>query len=326
MIVPLRARLLLAVGLLSPSLGMAQGRGIDVTYGRWWHGAPANLYTASYSRPLLGPFDYGIGVTHLDDSRALDDRTQTGAEVSLGWGKRGGGPYVVAAGGLAMRHMDRNVDAGWSAGAGYAWRPLSFLTLGLEARYRVEDRNARGFWQLDPVDRRGWVVQARLGFGASYPTRRRPVYEAPKGSEVREYARAAGASGEAAETAVQVVQTALDAMGTPYRWGGDGDNGYDCSGLIQFAYGQHGILLPRVSRDQARTGLLIERDLAQLRPGDILGFADGGNGISHVGLYVGEGRFIHSSSSGVKLSSLDGADPDGRYWRQRWAVVRRVLN
>jgi cell wall-associated NlpC family hydrolase len=115
-------------------------------------------------------------------------------------------------------------------------------------------------------------------------------------------------------------------MGTPYRWGGTGEDGYDCSGLIQYAYGEHGILLPRTSRDQSRLGVLVGKDISELRPGDILGFSTTGAGVTHVGLYVGDGSFIHSASSGVKVSSLDGSDGDSRYWRQRWISARRILN
>ncbi len=122
-----------------------------------------------------------------------------------------------------------------------------------------------------------------------------------------------------------MVETALDVMGTPYRWGGNDQDGYDCSGLIQYAYGEHGILLPRVSRDQARMGTAVDRDAGRLAPGDILAFSVDGGGVSHVGLYVGDGRFIHSASSGVKLSSLSADDPDSRWWRARWVGARRVL-
>lgn len=320
-------------GLLGPSSAAAQARGIDFTYGRWWHGAPADAYAASYSRHLFGPLDYGVGLTHLDDARALDDRTQTGGELSVAVGRDGSGLYVVGTSGLAMRHGDRNVDAAWSAGAGYALRPLSFLSVGVEVRYRVEDRNVQGFWQLDPVDRRGVLVLARIavGGGTPGPTGRGgrgtvPRYDAPRETDVASLARSRGASDEAAEAAAGVVRSALDAMGTPYRWGGSDANGYDCSGLIQFAYGEQGILLPRTSSDQARLGILVEREPAALRPGDILGFAANGRGVSHVGLYVGDGLFIHSSSSGVKLSSLSAADGESRYWRERWAVARRILN
>src|SRR5207253_7944635 len=89
--------------------------------------------------------------------------------------------------------------------------------------------------------------------------------------------------------AVDVVQTALEALGTPYIWGGTADNGFDCSGLIQYAYGQHGIRLPRMSRDQARVGGEVTPLIDALRPGDILLFsARPGAGVTHVGMYVGE--------------------------------------
>ncbi len=82
--------------------------------------------------------------------------------------------------------------------------------------------------------------------------------------------------------------------------------------------------MPRVSRDQVRTGRFVEPRLDALRPGDILGFSEGGR-VSHVGLYVGEGRFIHSSSTGVKLSGLDASDGESRWWRDRWVSARRIV-
>ena len=71
----------------------------------------------------------------------------------------------------------------------------------------------------------------------------------------------------------QIVATALTVMGTPYRWGGTNTDGFDCSGLIQYAYGQHGITLARRSVDQARAGSEVARELSALEPGDILTFA-----------------------------------------------------
>ena len=321
----------LPAGLSAGSLS-AQGRSIDFTYGRWWRDDPAVSYTVALRRPLLGPFDLGLGVSHLDDSRSTIDRTQTGADVSIGLGRSGTGLYLVASTGLAMRHDDGNLDANWSAGGGYGLRLLSFLTLAIEGRYRVEDSRVQGFWSLEPLDRRGFVLMGRLGIGSRPPKRpvspspREPSFSPPTNREVRRSARHDGVSQESAALSVEVVRTALEAMGSPYRWGGSDEEGYDCSGLIQYAYGEHGILLPRVSRDQVRTGSLIERAVTALRPGDILGFALTGGGVSHVGLYVGDGMFIHSASSGVKLSSLTASDPDNRWWRDRWVTVRRVLN
>jgi cell wall-associated NlpC family hydrolase len=115
-------------------------------------------------------------------------------------------------------------------------------------------------------------------------------------------------------------------MGTPYKWGGEGGNGFDCSGLIQYAYGSQGIVLPRRSTDQAREGVAVDRSLDAVLPGDILTFSNSGNGdVSHVGLYVGNGQFIHSASAGVQISRLSPDDTYGKWWWQRWVGARRIV-
>lgn len=122
-----------------------------------------------------------------------------------------------------------------------------------------------------------------------------------------------------------LVAAARDAMGQPYRHGGQGSGGFDCSGLIQSIYARFGLALPRVSREQARAGREVPRQVAALRPGDILAFANGGDIVTHVGLYVGDGRFIHSARTGVRESALSEDDPDGRWYVRRWVGARRVL-
>ena len=95
---------------------------------------------------------------------------------------------------------------------------------------------------------------------------------------------------------------------------------------MQYAYGEHGIRLPRRARDQADAGLAVTPVVEALRPGDILLFAaEHGAGVTHVGLYAGEGKFIHSSGAAVKLSLLDPHDPNGAYWLARWVGVRRII-
>ncbi|MFQ5551157.1 MAG: C40 family peptidase, partial [Gemmatimonadales bacterium] len=293
-----------AVGLVGALDLPAQG--FEVSYGSWWYGDRAIVSGASLYRSLGGSLSYGIGVFHIDDSRSVTDRTSTGGELALALGRDGTGLYVLASGGLSVRHEDGDIDAFWVGGVGYALRPLSFVSVDAGVRYRYEDRRLRGFWQLDGRDRQGLELRASLTIGSGTsgargrPRRRtggspEPTYQPPSGDELFEAARDAGASADVARTAQSVVETALSAMGTPYEWGGNDENGFDCSGLIKYAYEQHGIILPRVSRDQARVGRPVESRVTALRPGDILGFSIEGDRVTHVGLYVGDGRFIHSA-------------------------------
>jgi cell wall-associated NlpC family hydrolase len=342
MIFHFRMRLCAAFLFAAAAPLAAQNPRVELAYGPWWHGSVSSTFTASYFNRLVGPFDYGLGLVHLRTATDFGDRRQTGGELSLAIARDGVGPYAVAAAGLIMGHGgpdgaggDGSVHALWSAGAGFAVSPFRFLSLGLEARYQVEDSQIHGFWRSHPDDLRGVVVQVRaaVGFGGS-SRRSAPAtgstaqaeFQPPSESEIT---RAAGGDGDAPEAALlrtQVVETALEVMGTPYRWGGSDGNGFDCSGLIQYAYGEHGLILPRVSHDQARTGMAVDRGVANLLPGDILGFSVERSGITHVGLYVGDGMFIHSASGGVKLSSLTESDPDNRWWQQRWVATRRIIN
>ena len=230
---------------------------------------------------------------------------------------------------MGMKHYDGNLDAFWSAGAGWALRALPFMSIAVEGRYRTEDQYSRGFWDLNATDRRGFAVSVGVTMGFAGRSRRAPVpspgFEPPSSRDLERAARDRGVSKAGSAIAGDVVATALDVMGTPYKWGGTGENGYDCSGLIQYAYGQQGIILPRVSREQARLGMMVDRQIDTLHPGDILGFSVEGAGVTHIGLYVGEGRFVHSASGGVKVSNLTATDPDSIWWQRRWIVARRIL-
>lgn len=118
-----------------------------------------------------------------------------------------------------------------------------------------------------------------------------------------------------------MVDVALESIGTPYEWGGTGANGFDCSGLIQFAYERFGIRLPRTSAGQIRSGFSVDPVPGRLHPGDILGFSDGRGGkTSHVGLYIGADEFIHSGSDGVRISTLRSP-----HWRERLVAARRIV-
>ena len=118
-----------------------------------------------------------------------------------------------------------------------------------------------------------------------------------------------------------VLQKALALLGTPYRWGGtDPDKGFDCSGLVGYVFRNAlGIELPRVSRDMAKNGELIT-DRTKLAAGDLVFFGRKGR-VNHVGIYVGDGRFVHAPSRGkdVTVSSLEQG-----YWSGRFMQARRV--
>lgn len=350
----------LAAGFLAAAAAPAPGQRLafEAAYGFWLtdDDTTSRVFHAGVTRPLLGPLGWGFAFVHVQDTRDSLARTLSGGEVSLAIGRDGPGPYALGAVGLGLVHASTSMDAFWSLGAGYAARLLPSLTLGIEGRYRVEDTRMHGFWQIDPADRRGLQLQARVSFGigagrgsgergaapsyagsnpvtvtrtsdgASPPESTAPG-SPPPANDPYTAALNAGATAEAARLTASVVETALAAMGSPYQWGGSSANGFDCSGLIQYAYGQYGVVLPRMSRDQARMGQAVDRDVNALRPGDVLAFSEAGTAsrVTHVGLYVGDGRFIHSSSTGVKLSSLVGTNGEGDWWRRRWVGTRRIV-
>jgi cell wall-associated NlpC family hydrolase len=85
------------------------------------------------------------------------------------------------------------------------------------------------------------------------------------------------------------------------------------------------VTLPRTSAEQAREGRAVGKNPSKLYPGDLLTFSNQGGAVTHVGLYIGGGRFIHSATRGVQISVLSADDPYGRWWWKRWVGVRRIV-
>ena len=115
-----------------------------------------------------------------------------------------------------------------------------------------------------------------------------------------------------------VLQAAVGVKGRPYRLGASGPNAFDCSGLVHYAHQQAGISVPRTTSRQYREARPVDRN--SMREGDVIFFAVDGISISHVALYAGNGRFIHSPSPGSRVS---WASLDNSYWSSRFAGVGR---
>ena len=126
------------------------------------------------------------------------------------------------------------------------------------------------------------------------------------------------ASSEKEGRVQQLLKRALTLLGTPYRWGGTTTAGFDCSGLVGYVFRTAlGIELPRVSRDMATRGESVSRD--ELIEGDLVFFSRG-KVVDHVGIYIGNGQFVHAPRTGrdVSVSKLDG------YWARHFVSARRV--
>lgn len=120
-----------------------------------------------------------------------------------------------------------------------------------------------------------------------------------------------------------LVVTTMGFLGVPYRRGGNTvETGFDCSGFVRAMYNQTvGHLLPRRAEEQAAATQKIDR--SELKPGDLVFFNTMRRAFSHVGIYVGEGKFIHSPKPGAQVRL---EDMSGSYWQRRFSGARRVLS
>lgn len=147
------------------------------------------------------------------------------------------------------------------------------------------------------------------------------------GRLIAAYDAGAGTPGEGASPkdgkTQSLLSRAMGLLGTPYRWGGvSPDSGFDCSGLVSYVFRTAlGIELPRVSRDMAKIANGQTIDRSALTAGDLVFFGRTGKRIDHVGIYVGEGRFLHAPSTGkdVRVDSMNSG-----YWANRYLQARRV--
>jgi cell wall-associated NlpC family hydrolase len=116
---------------------------------------------------------------------------------------------------------------------------------------------------------------------------------------------------------VRAVEFARKLLGVPYRWGGSSPStGFDCSGFVRFVYARFGLSLPHASYGDFDMGVRVSR--GALRPGDLVFF----DGVGHVGMYVGDNRFIHAPHSGTSVQVTSMNDP---WYRATYAGARRIF-
>jgi cell wall-associated NlpC family hydrolase len=124
---------------------------------------------------------------------------------------------------------------------------------------------------------------------------------------------------DAPQTDSEVIRTAYAYRGVPYRYGGTGGRGFDCSGFTSTIYRKKGVALPRTAAEQFNKGEHV--DSSHMKQGDLVFFHTTRRGISHVGIYAGKGKFVHASSGGgrVRVDSLESG-----YYKNRFRGARRV--
>jgi cell wall-associated NlpC family hydrolase len=160
------------------------------------------------------------------------------------------------------------------------------------------------------ADLRMWSARAKRGA---------PVFAADpldKSDTIHRFAR--GIISRTSLLAVSLTRNAMRYIGTPYVFGGTSPSGFDCSGYVQHVFGMLGIALPRTADAQFYAG---HSTRGHMVAGDLVFFQTYLPGPSHVGIYLGTGRFIHSSSHGVHISRLRD-----RYWAARYLGAKRVTS
>ena len=291
----------------SPSRGPGRSaqQGIEGQVGRFYQDDGWTVYRLGVSRPLTGPIGTSV------PRGLLPPRDGDGRCARRPGLRRDGVP------GRRQRPVSRRRRrrrAGLAALA-VVFQHVDALVRrrGIRARARVVPARRRGGALARDLARPAGGL--RVGGGTLVQPRRRrrkaprPLAGTDAGSprrsgERRErclplttHSRATPrAPRSAAVLADSVIATATEVMGRPYEYGGTGADGggFDCSGLIQYAYGQHGVTLPRTSVEQAREGTASRQEVrGDPVPGDLLTFSNRGGPVTHVGLYIGE-RQVHS--------------------------------
>lgn len=211
---------------------------------------------------------------------------------------------------LELVHEDRAVATVYR-GANARGTVIGYLTQGTALNITDETRN---FYRIECGSMKGYIPKESVSVDDNSITYVNCAdtedVRTMHGLGDREYR-------EAIET---VLQEADSHLGTRYRYGGTRPGGFDCSGFVLYVYRTAGYELDRTASQQVGNGVIVDRE--NLLPGDLVFFQGTGSGAiaSHVGIYVGDGMFIHAASSGIRYDSLDD-----KYWAPHYLTARRIV-
>jgi cell wall-associated NlpC family hydrolase len=172
-----------------------------------------------------------------------------------------------------------------------------------------------------------WLIYLSLAIALNLPAWSYPTEETPaaglteRGLVSQIGTQLSAVKDKASGQAAGMVEQAMGLLGVPYRRGGNSENtGFDCSGFVRHLYEKSvGQILPRRAVDQARATEVIDRE--ELKPGDLVFFNTMRRAFSHVGVYVGDGKFIHAPRAG---KAVNVEDMRSAYWQKRFNGARRV--
>lgn len=247
----------------------------------------------------------------------------TDADALLYLGNPRGGmaliPYALAGIGVRGYQTDGKLGAAPNYSYGGGFRAPLGGGFAMEGEIRHREVLTVGGDALAPATTSG--MEYRFGFSIGWGGARvaRPV-----GVPGATYS----ASSAAAPTRMvaATLSTAERFIGVPYLWGGNTPGeGFDCSGFVRYVFRENGLTLPRVSRDQARVGQALPLDIRQFQAGDLIAFASNGGTVDHIAIYAGNGRIIHSSSSGRGVRYDDLFSRRGKWYVDHMVAARRVV-
>lgn len=225
--------------------------------------------------------------------------------------------YIAWTNGGSLELMDENELNSWKAKPKIIYLNTSGYSMNEAGNQRVSDLVAGNILILRDEDKHHWSV--------IYPDERKAIVNKNEALELQSW------KDQITISDTSISRAAKDLMGVPYLWGGTSTKGVDCSGFTKMVYFLHGMIIPRDASQQVQVGKLIdtEKDFNKLQVGDLLFFGrineDKSERATHVGLWLGNNQFIHSSGD-VHISSMDSlAENFDDYNYNRYLRTKRII-